>query len=302
MSKKSNAFQKAIMFIHQELKETNAKVIESAELRETNIDQTVKREIDVLIEKEEAGRIFRIAIECRDRAIKDDIIWVDSLIGKFKHLSVNKIIAVSSSGFSKAAKLKACANKIELREISEINKFDWKSEFHKLGFCSFKVNFNIKKIIVETISNIQISVSPLYEILSGNEKSTFQDFIEYLKEIGWSKRLSEKFKKNIVTLYKVKADLSKMAWVEHRIPVSNFQIIYNGKKHEMSAVKICLLAIPDVRDVEVKHFRYEESLLARAVFNLKDIEKKFLIFATQAKPDDGKMNISWDRKNIKKKR
>jgi hypothetical protein len=38
-----------------------------------------------------------MAVECRDYTRQQNIQWVDQLIGKYKDLKVNKIIAVSSS-------------------------------------------------------------------------------------------------------------------------------------------------------------------------------------------------------------
>ena len=38
---------------------------------------------------------------------KDDIEWIDALVGKFKDLDVHKVLAVSRSGFTRAALKKA---------------------------------------------------------------------------------------------------------------------------------------------------------------------------------------------------
>ena len=81
MSKQTNAFQKFIHHIHSKTENTDAKVTESASLIEKNIAEPIAREIDVLIEKEVNGKVAKIAIECRDRSDKDDIKWVDCLVG-----------------------------------------------------------------------------------------------------------------------------------------------------------------------------------------------------------------------------
>lgn len=298
MSKQTNAFQKAIFFIHEQLKDTKAKVTESVELCENNITPPIKREIDVLIEKTENKKTFRIAIECRDRSSKDDITWIDSLIGKYKNLPVNRVIAVSRSGFSKSAELKAKAEKIELRTTNEVIATNWKEEFIKLGFCEFIVDFKLIKLIVEIKDKRLILVHPNYEIRSGNEKATFSEFIEYLKLNGWSEKLNKRFKENIPNLYKVKADLHKTAMVEHRIPVSNFQIKYENKIHDIKAVIVCLFTIPKVVEKNVNHYRYEGSMIARTKFNLDNLKKQFTIYATQAKPNE-LMNLSIDEKKTK---
>jgi hypothetical protein len=49
----------------------------------------------VLIEHNVAGHDIKIAVECRDQNVQ----WINNLIGKYSHLRVNQIVAVSSSPF-----------------------------------------------------------------------------------------------------------------------------------------------------------------------------------------------------------
>ena len=59
------------------------------------------------------GTRIRIAVETRGRKRKDDIEWIDSLVGKYLDLNVQKIIAISYSGFSASAVAKARAKNID---------------------------------------------------------------------------------------------------------------------------------------------------------------------------------------------
>jgi hypothetical protein len=69
-----------------------------------------------------------VAIECRDRDGREDVQWIDALVGKRGDTGVSKVIGVSSSGFSGTAKKYAAATGIELREMLSISAddvFEW---------------------------------------------------------------------------------------------------------------------------------------------------------------------------------
>jgi len=298
MTKQTNAFQKAIYYIHQKLEDSNVKISESAELCELNIKKTIKREIDVLIEKQLNDNIYRIAIECRDRSSKDDITWIDGLIGKYKNLPVNKIIAISHSGFSESAELKAEEEKIELRKTEEIYSLNWEKEFLKLGVCEYSINFTVNRVLIQTKTKLLINVKPNRIIKYENENVSIKEFIEYIQSLGWNDKINKQFKEKMFDLYKVKADLCKNVLIEHRIPLSNFTILFKNEIHDISGVIIYLLGMPQIIDNNVRHFRYEKSLISQATTNLLDNENQFKLLFTQTKVDN-QINLSYDKKKIK---
>src|SRR5262245_6390790 len=111
MPKRTNEFQKLITRIYARLVPEGGWVCESAMVKERG--GRTEREVDVLLTHRAFGTVLRIAVECHDRKRHDDIEWIDSLIGKYKDLEVDKVIAVSASGFSRAAQEKADANRID---------------------------------------------------------------------------------------------------------------------------------------------------------------------------------------------
>jgi len=80
------------------------------------------REVDILIESRVGTSNISIILECRDRKSKQDTTWIEQLNSKLKDLKADKIIAVSSSGFSKPALEKAKRYGIETRTFGEIDK------------------------------------------------------------------------------------------------------------------------------------------------------------------------------------
>jgi len=131
--KRTNPFQQLIYYIYDQMVPEGAAVIESALVKERDSDS--KREVDILMEHEVAGTKLRIAVECRDRSRSDSIEWIDALIGKFRDLSVDKVVAVNRLGFSEEAIQKANANGIHARSIGKALDADWSGEFIELGIA-----------------------------------------------------------------------------------------------------------------------------------------------------------------------
>jgi hypothetical protein len=123
MPKRSNEFQSLIALIESLLAQDGVRVTESKEIVSIH---GVSTEIDVAIECEVAGHNVVIGIECRDRSRKDDVTWIDGIIGKYNDLPVHKVIAVSSKGFSQAAIRTANNNNIETLTIEEANDLRWR--------------------------------------------------------------------------------------------------------------------------------------------------------------------------------
>jgi len=151
MPKRSNRFQKITHRIYKALSGPGIKVEESVLVKEKNSD--AEREIDILISSTIASHTLRVAIECSDHHRDQDITWVDSLIGKYDNLDIQKIIAISHSDFSKTAKQKAVQHNIELITLKEAEEIDWAK---KLGPSLIKFfGFHNRPLIVGISSGSQ---------------------------------------------------------------------------------------------------------------------------------------------------
>jgi hypothetical protein len=120
--KRSNEFQQIIADLYQALAPVGAKFQQSAMIPEP--DGTL-REVDVLIKTSVAGTELSLAVECRDYNRNQSIEWVDSLIGKYQRLPIDKVVAVSSSGFSKSSILKASRHRIHCLSAAQAESVDW---------------------------------------------------------------------------------------------------------------------------------------------------------------------------------
>lgn len=84
-------------------------------------DTGSQREVDVLITVPYSPRPLIIIIECRRRDSVQDVTWIEQLAAKRASLNVDRVIAVSSSGFGEPAKKKAQMLGIETRMLKELS-------------------------------------------------------------------------------------------------------------------------------------------------------------------------------------
>lgn len=130
MPARTNPFQQVVKYIYDQISD-GAKVTESAFL----VDATgERREVDILIERSFADVDLLIAVECRKHGRRQNVEWIDLLIGKYKHLRVNKLIAISPTPFSASAKSKAEVEGIEAITVNEALTKDWKASIEQWKF------------------------------------------------------------------------------------------------------------------------------------------------------------------------
>ncbi len=124
MPKRSNDFQKLIYLIHHQLA-NHAIVTESKFLydRAANKD----REVDIVIETEAGGYPIIIGIECQGRGRVANVEWVEQMKSKHESLPTDKLILVSQSGFTEAARTKAKSFGIETMTLGQAARADWNS-------------------------------------------------------------------------------------------------------------------------------------------------------------------------------
>lgn len=86
-----------------------------------DVDTGKLREVDVSVRVTTTQGPRFIAIECRDRGSVQDVTWVEQLTAKKVSIAADVLIAVSSSSFSEAARIKAEKRGILLRTVEEFS-------------------------------------------------------------------------------------------------------------------------------------------------------------------------------------
>jgi hypothetical protein len=117
MSEKSDNFEILICTIQKLLENSDATIEWNAKLSDPdNLKQ--KRQIDILVTK---GNI-KNHIECRIHNTKQDVKWIEELIGRKLSLEADNMVAVSSSGFTEGAIKKAKKFGIILKDLTRLTK------------------------------------------------------------------------------------------------------------------------------------------------------------------------------------
>ena len=257
MPKRSNPFQHLMKTIYDAMaKVSGGSVSESAALYEPD---GTPREVDILIESVVLSHNLKIAVECHDRTRKDDVEWIDGLIGKYKNLGVQKIIAVSNSGFTDTAKGKAAANNIEIMTLEQCLDTNWPDEFQKLNVSIFKIDFKPQfvRILYHPMKDIQVERTWVLTNSKGLTLGTFDTlFMSYYKESVVSKA-KEHIDTQILPSCKVIGDLEKSLDITVPFDVENTYFHdAEGNKYELKKIVFILKGITTVYHGSTDHYKY----------------------------------------------
>jgi len=113
----SKKFEKQIKRIHDLIEQPGSRVTWNDHIPDPD-NPVQPRQIDITINRDNSLTI----IECRIHAKKQDVKWIEELIGRRMSLKADAVIAVSASGFTEGAIKKAKAYGIILRDILSLTE------------------------------------------------------------------------------------------------------------------------------------------------------------------------------------
>lgn len=147
MPPRSNRFQRLILAIERSIKGPATVVAESASFPDPVTGED--REIDVVIISKVGRHAAVVAVEIRDRKRPADVIWIDELIAKYQNTGF-KVVAVSNSGFTKTALVKARGVGIRALSLEDADQQDWPEILRDQRFTvsmAVTSNFQFRPII-----------------------------------------------------------------------------------------------------------------------------------------------------------
>jgi hypothetical protein len=115
MTKASDAFEHQIRRLHELVDGTDAEVTWNDRIPDPD-NPKQPRQIDITIKR---GNTLTF-VECRIHQERQDVKWIEELIGRRISLQADLIIAVSASGFTEGAIKKAHAHGIFLRDLEQL--------------------------------------------------------------------------------------------------------------------------------------------------------------------------------------
>lgn len=113
--KRTNTFQEVVAIVQQhlaDLSEQDVTITESKMLIDAVSGK--EREVDTCVETLVAGQPIVVSIECRDHARPQAIGFIEEMKSKHEFLPTNRLLLVSSSGFTASARAKAKVYNIAL--------------------------------------------------------------------------------------------------------------------------------------------------------------------------------------------
>ena len=84
-----------------------------------------KREVDVVVEAKVGEHELIVGLECVEHGRPADVSWVETMVGKHQHLPTDRLLLVSSSGFSRQAMILAASEGIDIMTPEEACDADW---------------------------------------------------------------------------------------------------------------------------------------------------------------------------------
>ena len=199
MSGASEKFELQIKRIHDLIEQSGAEITWDDHIPDPdNPDQP--RQIDVSIKYEDTLTL----LECRIHKKRQDVKWVEELIGRRASLHADAIIAVSASGFTKGAVLKAKAHGVILRDFLSLTEQEvetWgkktKVSVTLFKYDRIKMLFTFDKAFQNIISVNHIEQAMLKdgskfrgifdEVASGIEEKN-PDYMPCLMQVGLSSK------------------------------------------------------------------------------------------------------------------
>ena len=297
MPKRTNDFQDLIASVYKQIVPDGGKVTESGMVYDKDAD--ILREVDILVEYRYIHHNFKIAIECRDRSRKDSVEWIDSLIGKSKSLLVNKVVAVSKEGFTKTAKKKAIANNIDTLTLEEAIDTDWDKYSIKPGIVLITdENFRLHDVLYkkgDTFRSLRELDLRSIIVLNGEGSGSIKDYFEYFFLNHLLPFIQTNKRTEIMQLFKTKADLDKPIYIEfdHTFP-GTYARLSSGEEIDISVTKFIVLGIRGTKEVEQKHYKFNELMISTGEHLDSDGSK--IKFNIVQDPESDQIHGTWNRK------
>ncbi len=136
-----------------------------------------KREVDVLVEyMDSKGYNRKIAIECRDRKHKENVMWIEQLIQKREDLELDYIVATTTQAFTEGAIKKAKCHGVIIEQAEIIN--------------SKTINDNVSDFFLDVFF-FKLELLELNFYLKSQKKVSFQEYFKSLNFANQNQLLND---------------------------------------------------------------------------------------------------------------
>lgn len=152
-----------------------------------------QREVDVSLRGSLGSSEVFIMIECRDRSDTEFVDWIDQLKGKRDDVGADKVVAVSSTGFSSGARGAAEGSSIELRTMEELDVTDFLEWYgHKTLFLMEPKADNVRLHLwdVASLEERQPTHDELFAVEGGKDGAVNLEQDQLIRAVGTGEYLT----------------------------------------------------------------------------------------------------------------
>lgn len=184
MTRKGRTFEKVIAQLEALTSQANGNVEVKSPDSIPDIHSGEHREVDISLRAKIGTHEILIILECRDRSKKQGTEWIEQLASKRDSVRASKAIAVSSSGYSKPAILKAQFFNIELRTLDKISLQEINSWFRVPSLKSIKYHNDIIRIDFDpkpSISRINLGAK-IFWLPETNRSLSFKEIAAFIRD------------------------------------------------------------------------------------------------------------------------
>jgi len=228
--------------------------------------------VDVSLRGKVGSTDVLIILECRDRKSSEDVTWIEQLATKRDDIGANKAIAISSTGFTSGAKLKANSKNIELRTIEDINIDTISNWFISKNIISRSISLQIdSKIDLRYPRKDQKRVVKLFNDLKSETIASAKIFLDNKNEdpISIKNLICKKYRQDIESCREPRIHiLFRKGTLTPQNQSLGFLLLIDDKKaiidriHYIAKIDVTVTQAPIQ---SVKSYKTEESNLANII-------------------------------------
>lgn len=282
-----NVFSDLIKLIERNLAPEGARINHAAVIKDTETGEY--RKVPLLIEKKIGAHNIKIAVEYIDSQQPAAVEWIDSIIGKYRALSIPNVCLVSRSGFTPAAHKKAKAANIQLLYFKEALDVDWSKIINKLN------KIVISSLMMPYLADGNIimpsEVIPKYEIdfnscnLISPDGNVISTLAKWADNLLHDKEVLEELSK------KIEETKSSSFGVKITEPLKGFSIqTPNNEKFPVHAIELTVKFYKELKVIDLDKASYGDAQVAFG--SAETMGYKIIFMASEMKSGPAKVGIS----------
>lgn len=179
MPRKGRGLEQLVAMLEESLGEKGIQVKSPDYIKDKDTGED--REVDVSLRAKVGSFEVLAIIECRDRDDTEDVRWIEEIATKCKSVGADKVMAVSSEGFTAPAIKKAEKLNIGVRILNDFNPAEIGEWFKCNEGIYFDPNAIIFDLVIETGNGDKIDAkgidldSPLFERIDDGRHLSFKE-------------------------------------------------------------------------------------------------------------------------------